>query len=83
MPTTVEDIRRWISQGQEEGATDMVVICDTFDYGDYPVYCKTPDAARDKVRNPGDMQRVMEVYNLTGDIEDQLSRRRCYEYSDD
>lgn len=83
MTTTIEDIRYWIQQGQEEGATDMIVVCDTFDHSDYPVFCKTPTEAREKVGNPSSMQKVMEYYNLTGDIEDQLSRRRCHEYSDD
>ena len=83
MPTTREDIQRWIDQGIKEGATDLVVVCDTFDYGDYPVYCKSPQDARDRVKAPGSMQKIMEVYDLTGDTESQLQLRRCYQFSDD
>lgn len=37
MPTTQADIRRWLEDAREEGATHVIVVRDTFDYGDYPV----------------------------------------------
>ena len=40
MGTTAEDIGRWFDEGVEEGATHMIVVCDTYDYEDYPVFVK-------------------------------------------
>jgi len=38
MATTKEDIQRWLDYGKESGATHVIVVCDTFDWEDYPVY---------------------------------------------
>jgi|ERR1039458_6306432 hypothetical protein len=38
--TTKEDLRRWFNEGVELKATHMIVVCDTFDHEDYPVYVK-------------------------------------------
>ena len=81
MPTTQIDIRRWFKEGLEQKATHMIVVCDTFDYGDFPVYVKfgedvnAVEAAHD---NREKMQRVMEVYNLTLDMESQIAECRSF-----
>lgn len=71
---TRSDLRRWFEQGLREGASHMVVVCDTFDHGDFPVYVKKgqdPHTVRDEhAKKP--MQRIMEVYNLSMDMEQQL-----------
>lgn len=75
MATTVEDIRRWL-ENAPEGTHHMLVVCDTFDYDDYPVYVKgDEDVHKAAAKNDGqNMQRLMEVYSLTGkhSIESQL-----------
>lgn len=83
MATTVEDIRRWL-ENAPEGTHHMLVVCDTFDYEDYPVYVKegedtTKVAAKYNGQN---MQRLMEVYSLTGkhSIESQLNGGRVHNY---
>lgn len=76
--TTKDDIKRWFQQGEDEEALFMLVICDTYDHTDYPVYCFTEEDCWEKYYNPGNMARVMEVYDLTIDIEEQLSERRCF-----
>ena len=38
MPTTQKDIRGWLHRGKEKGATHVLVVCDTFDHSDYPVF---------------------------------------------
>lgn len=83
MAATREDIRVWFQRGVKSGDTDMVIVCDTFDYEDYPCYFKNPENARTKFRYPGSMQKVMEAYDLTGDMEEQINLRRCYRFSDD
>ena len=57
--TTQDDIRRWLAEAQRQNATHVVVVCDTFNYDYYPVYCK-----------------VMEVYDMSMDLEEQIAARR-------
>jgi len=82
MPTTKDDIRRWLDRAKENGATHMVVVCDTFDHGDYPVNVMPGESARDKVEEYSvmSMQRVMECYDLAIDWESQLGEQRAFHY---
>lgn len=80
MSTTREEIRQWFLEGQRSGKTHMVVVCDTFDYEDYPVYVY-PNGDVHKVVEAYDgknMQRVMEVYALFLDMESQLAEHRAF-----
>lgn len=82
MPTTREDIRTWFKEGVTKGATHMVVACDTFDYEDYPVFVMPADDVVEKVKefNGPNMQKVMEVYDLSMDMGTQLNERRAFHY---
>ncbi len=71
------DIEGWFDQGVAKGARHMLVICDTFDYDDYPVFTTTDDQCLDRYKNPGEMQRVMEVYDLSADKTEQMNERRA------
>ena len=75
MAATQTQIKQWFEKAQEEKATHMVIICDTFDYGDYPVNFHSEAAARRRCEQPGDMQRVMEVYKIELGWEAQSSGR--------
>ena len=79
--TTQDDIKRWLERGKEEGATHLIVVCDTFDYDDYPVFV-SPKENVHVVKNEysKDMQRVMEVYNLSMDWDEQLNETRSFNY---
>lgn len=82
MGTTREEIREWFEQGVKQGATHMIVACDTFDYEDYPVYVtpgQDPRAVADGYSGKN-MQSVMEVYALHLDMETQLAERRAFHY---
>jgi hypothetical protein len=73
---TVDTIRGWFKVGIETGQTHMLVVCDTFDWEDYPVYVP-PDKNVDEVvpcfmPSADNMQQVMEVYDLRNDMEAQL-----------
>lgn len=72
--TTKEEIARWAKIGIEDGATHMLVVCDTFNYEDYPVFVMPVDNVRMKVDeyNGPNMQKVMEVYDLKVDLKKQL-----------
>lgn len=81
--TTKQDIERWFDQGVADGHTHLIVVCDTFSYEDYPVYVDPSDDPIE-VHHKYDginMQRVMEVYNLSMDKEEQLNRQpRCMQF---
>lgn len=82
MATTVNELRNWFDN-RPQNATHMIIVCDTFDYEDFPIYVTgTADEVRDMVyeANGMNMQKVMEVYNFSVDRDEQLSRFRCWEY---
>lgn len=80
MSATKQDIRDWLIQAKAMGATHLIVALDTFDYDNYPVYVKPGQIAADEVKKiqSEDMQRVDEVYNLSMNIEAQLSARHVW-----
>lgn len=75
--TTREDIAAWFDEGVQTGAKQMLVICDTFDWGDYPVYTHSEDECLRRYHNPSETQKVMEVYDLGADKATQLAMHRC------
>jgi len=80
MAATREDIQRWLQTGIEKEATHVIVMCDTFDWDDYPVYVSANEDIHEKLkecRNKS-MAKVMEVYNLKMDIEAQMREHRAY-----
>lgn len=83
MAASRAEVQMWFQEGTRQQASHMVVICDTYDYEDYPAYitASNPEEAEAAAeRKNGNMQKVMEVYNLSKDMQDQLNRRRCFEY---
>lgn len=80
--TTKDDIRRWLERGKEDGATHLIVVCDTYDHVDFPVYVLPGQDARKVMEgyNGHNMQRVMEVYNLSMDWNKQLSEHRSFNF---
>jgi hypothetical protein len=74
--TSKADIARWFRDGVDIGATHMIVVCDTFDYEDYPVYVSPEQKVRKVVAahqlSAGNMQKVMEVYDLRKDMKEQV-----------
>lgn len=82
MATTQAEIREWCLRGITEDATHMIVVTDTFDWEDYPVYVsKTQNVKEIEEKYDGsNMQKVMEVYNLQIDLEPQLNEIRSFNY---
>ncbi len=81
--TTKEEIRNWILTGKKDKSlTHMLVVCDTFDWEDYPVYVSKKENVRrvyNEYHGPN-MQKVMEVYSLRKDVEEQLEERRSFHF---
>jgi len=77
MAASTSDIRRWFIEGKKDGATHMIVVCDSFDWSNYPVYVKAGENPREIASgyNGKDMQKVMEVYNLSMDMDKQLNSK--------
>jgi hypothetical protein len=83
MSTTRELIGEWFDQGlRTANVTHMIIVCDTFDYEDYPVYVTSDQSCRTEAEkyNEKNMQKIMEVYDLRMDRDQQLTARRCFNY---
>ncbi len=80
MTATKSDIQGWFERGVAKGASHMIVVCDTFDHDDYPVFVEPDEDVRGKIDEYSgkNMQRVMEVYRLSDDMGEQLSEHRVY-----
>ena len=78
MAATHDDISGWFDDGIQQDKSYMIVLCDTFDYSDYPIYADTANDCMFKFRNPGSMQRVMEVYDLKADKKAQMNALRAF-----
>ena len=80
MAASKSEIAQWFDDGVKKGASHMIIVCDTFDYDDYPKYVMPGDDPREKANNLGSMQTLMEVYNLSMDKNTQLAASRAYNY---
>lgn len=79
--TTKAEIANWFDEGKIRKATHLVVVCDTFDHEDYPVYVMPADDINKTIanyQNYHNMSRVMEVYNLSIDKDTQLNKHRVW-----
>ena len=83
MVTTREDISLWLEKGKKQrDITHMLVVCDTYEYEDYPVYVSLNQNVHD-VFNSYDkknMQRVMEVYSYRQNLKTQLEQERVFNF---
>lgn len=82
--TSQADIRSWLERAKSGKAftgstgkkiTHVIVACDTFDWSDYPIFV-TADQDIDK--EMAKVSKLMEVYNMSLDLELQLNEGRAY-----
>jgi len=76
MSASKQDIRRWLKEAKgKKNCTHLIVALDTFDYENYPVFVFKRDNISECVETiqGEDMQSVNEVYNMSMNIEEQLS----------
>lgn len=80
MPTTMSDIREWLSRYNSKVFSHVLIVCDGFDHSDYPVAVQNDEDVKAQISeyNNVNMQRVMEVYNLSMDLEEQISGDRAW-----
>ena len=82
MAASRQTIEKWFKAGLEQSAGHMIVVCDTYDWTDYPVYVsqgQDPKVIVEYCKRAG-MQKIMEVYNLSMDMETQLNQYRAFNY---
>lgn len=89
MAATQQDIRKWLTcikdgsyilSREDAKATHVIIMCDDFDFSDYPVPVYEDQDVNEVLeeKRAGSMQRVMEVYSLNRDIEEQLAEHRAF-----
>ena len=79
--TLKNEISEWFDRGLSSNMSHLLVVCDTFEYEEYPVFAKNNDDCLikyEKYRFGENMQRLMEVYDLRLDKESQLNQRRTW-----
>jgi hypothetical protein len=80
MGTSAAKIRNWLMHASEETRW-VIIVCDLYDHEDYPV--DVPNDANKfweiyDAHDRKNMQRIMEVYDLTLDIDMQMHEQRAY-----
>jgi hypothetical protein len=76
--TTMETIKGWVLEGKSDGATHVVIMRDTFDGSTSPINVMPgEDVHGIAVDNKEKMEKVVEVYNLVLNIDDQLQEYRA------
>ena len=79
MATSKGEISHWFDAGVADGRDYMIVVCDTWDYDDYPVYADRDEFWTVHDQHDGkNMQTIMEVYDLRKDKRPQLAQTRVF-----
>lgn len=79
----LDDLSRWFDEGATRGATHMLVIYDYWHRREYPRYVSPAEDLREVYRLytrgfGGTVDRVTEVYDLSGDRQAQLDEYRAF-----
>lgn len=92
MTATQNDIVGWFKEGQEHGATHMIVVHNTFDHENFPVYVLPGEDVRKEAEKfgydhtnghpveNGNCEKVEEVYSLTKPMEPQIDESRAFHF---
>ena len=70
MPATRQDVDRWIEKAKENKDEYIISVCDTWDYDDYPVYCKDLESLKVSYSryNGENMQRINEIIRIKNGV---------------
>jgi hypothetical protein len=75
MAAMLGTIKGWFEEAEKEGASHMVVLMDSFDYEDYPLFVMPGENPRDKAFD--DKGRIMECYKISLGWESQSKEHRA------
>jgi len=80
MTATRSDIETWLKSAKEKGASHLIVAVDRYDHDNYPIYVGPDEKIQEEIQrvDAGNMQGIDEVYNMSIDIDEQLSEYRAY-----
>lgn len=80
MAASKSQIRAWVDKGVKAGATHVIIVYDQWDIEDFPVYVGKGQSVEEIVssHNGKNMCSVMEVYNLSMDIDAQMNELRAW-----
>jgi len=78
--TTKNEIQEWFEECVTGGYDYMLVVTDTFDYTVFSVgaFIKDFEEAFEHYNSSKEMLRIMEVYDLHMDMEEQLQEHRAW-----
>jgi len=81
--TTRSEISNWLNNYVEsdEDYTHVIIAVDTWDWEDFPVPVKRTENIEEAISNITEGNsgcNLMEVYNLSMPLEDQLNEHRAY-----
>jgi len=79
MAATGKDVDFWIKMAKKDKMKYIISVCDTFDYSDYPVYCKDDKELKKKekqYRNEN-MQRINEIITIDYGTNNKRSRKKA------
>ena len=80
MSISQTDISAWFDKGVSAKKDYLIIVCDTFEWSDYPVFT-TKDNFWEKFNtysNNDNMQRIMEVYDLNKNKIKQLKEPKSF-----
>jgi len=81
MAATKQEIAAWFDEGVRKGHEYMLVVCDTWDYEDYPVFADGVNFwDQYNSHHEVNMTCVVEVYDLHKDKAEQLATPRVNNY---
>jgi predicted transcriptional regulator len=80
MAASKDRIQLWFREGQSKDAHHMLVITDTYEYEDYPVYVMQNENTKKKIKEvtENESQVVQEIYDLSLDMNTQLEEKKAY-----
>lgn len=78
--TSLATIKEWYDRGDDGTHSHMVVMCDTFDYEDYPMYVTKGEDPRERASRNAD--KVMECYSyaLGWDVQSKQFRAQNWDF---
>ena len=67
MTATYDDVSAWFDDGLAKGANHMLVVCDTFDHDNYPVYILDGQGVHERIAQleTQPLLRIDEVYSYS------------------
>jgi len=82
---TKNDLIKWFQKGVRNNQSHMIVVCDTYDYDDYPVYINSLEEFEEEYKRviSHSSETIMEVYDLKMDMDSQMNEDRAFHYPKD